>query len=146
MNQVEWGQLRESMVVRDGCCACCRSRVDLTAQHRQSRGMGGSKRDVAIYEIVTLCGTCNVRMERDLQSAGLACGWKVRRWLKPVALSVIPVLFVGDGWYRLSPDGWKDPVSVPAAHGLMLSYYGDEWREWVLKSKAERVAAFGKVA
>ena len=121
---------------RDGDrCARCGTAFNLTHQHRQAVGMGGSKIAPMITESLTLCGDCNVRCERDLQTMALVYGWKVRRFVSDAGL--VPVFFPHrQGWARLTKGGEALPIHATEAAEMMRAVYGEDWDRW-----AEQVGA-----
>lgn len=119
--------IRTSVYRRDGWrCVACGS-LSLTFQHRRAVGMGGSKVKPTPEDGLALCGGCNDRCERDLQTVALLHGWKVRRWATPTD---IPVYYPRErAWYRL--DGTQRVFLVPSiALDMMLDVYGDEYLTW----------------
>lgn len=122
---------RDRLVVfqRDGfACAACGARDGLEFQHRQAVGMGGSRRRPSPVEGLVLCSRCNMLVEGPMQSIALACGWKVRKWVKDPAL--VPVFYPRRRrWFLLEGDVLV-PVKVDRAEALMRRVYGAEFDSW----------------
>lgn len=77
MNQQEFDRYLE----RDGWrCQHCGTTEGLVPQHRQNRGMGGSKLRDRPSNVVVLCSAMNGDIEASAASAQLALiyGWKLR--------------------------------------------------------------------
>lgn len=98
--------IRDSTKARDGHrCISCSTTQNLSFQHRQASGMGGSKKPLTPAAGLTACVTCNMRFESDLQGKALAYGWKVARWVTdPADVPVFDPLT--DTWFLLAP-GWE---------------------------------------
>ena len=134
---------RAGMYARDHeQCALCGKHDRLTHGHRRAVGMGGSKIRPSIVDSITLCGDCNDRAERDLQTKALAYGVKVRKWVKDPA--AVPVLYPFIwGWARLTEDGQAVPISHEEAERMMREVYGDEWDGWMQEIRAHAPARGG---
>ncbi|MEX1078907.1 MAG: hypothetical protein WED09_07350 [Homoserinimonas sp.] len=114
---------------RERCCSCG-ARVALQYQHRQATGMGGSKVRPRYEQGVTTCAVCNPRYESDLQSKALACGWKVRGWVKDC--TAVPVFYAPElTWYELTADGRRLAITPVRASAMMRDVYGAEYEAWV---------------
>lgn len=123
--------VRAGMYDRDhNQCAMCGRRDSLSHGHRRGVGMGGSKIRPSIDDSITLCMSCNERVERDLQIKALAYGVKVRRWVKdPGAVPVLyPFIW---GWARLTSGGQAVPIHAEEAAQMMRDVYGEEWDSWM---------------
>ena len=106
-------KLRLKVFKRDGekCVACGRWTM-LTIQHRVSKGMGGSKLFDTIPYLLTLCVSCNGRLESDFEFAelGRTNGWKLdRNQNPPVDPTAVPVNYFGQ-WYLLQKNGTKEKI------------------------------------
>jgi hypothetical protein len=121
-------EVREGTYARDGRrCVSCGRRDQLSYQHRQSVGMGGSKIRPGYADGVTACMDCNPRFEHDLQTAALRFGWKVPRWV--VSAGRVPVFdTVERQWYALDTVGGREPVTEHRALQLMHAVYGDDYQ------------------
>lgn len=130
-------KVRRDMYERDHeQCAMCGRRDELSHQHRQAVGMGGSKIRPSIVESLTLCMDCNGRCERDLQTKALAYGVKVRKWVKDAGL--VPVLYPFIwGWARLTPGGEAIPIHADEAAQMMRDVYGEEWDQWMAEVRGQ---------
>lgn len=105
-------------------CVSCGSQRNLTYQHRQAVGMGGSHLRPQLYDGVTACAQHNARFEADLQLDALKLGWKVRGWVKDCSL--VPVYYVTDrSWYRLDRYGERHRISRVEAVNMMRDVYGN---------------------
>ena len=113
-------------------CVSCGADHPLQYQHRASEGMGGHLARPEMFEGLTSCASCNPAYEGHLQSAALAFGWKVRRWVRDQGLADrVPVFYVWERrWCVLTWDGNRVPVSVALADALMVDVYGaaEYWR------------------
>jgi hypothetical protein len=97
---------------RDKACPCCGSTGDeLIPQHRQNRGMGGSKLRNHPANIIAFCSTGNGLMESNSTFAGLArdYGWKLTAGQDP---RKVPVR-LWDGWHLLDDNFGKAPTHKP---------------------------------
>jgi len=122
--------VRAQMLDRDDRrCAACALTVDLEAQHRQATGMGGRRERPALVELLTLCTVCNQRCEADaaFQRRALLFGWKVRRWIADPGM--VPVRYSLEGWFRLTTDGRRLPVTRAQAEQMMREAYGPAYAE-----------------
>lgn len=93
---------------RDGSCPHCGTTETLVPQHRQNRGMGGSKlRDVP-SNIIVLCAAYNGLIESSATHAKLAIdfGWKLTAGQDP---KETPVMISGK-WYLLDDNFGKVQV------------------------------------
>lgn len=121
--------VRMGVYERDGhrCVSC--GRHDLTFQHRQAVGMGGSNQRPRLDQGLAACGTCNSRYEADLHQAALRFGWKVPRWVEHAGL--VPVFVPVEGrWYRLAHTcARRDHVTHAEAMRMMHEVYGDDYVE-----------------
>lgn len=125
-------EIRDGVYLRDGFrCVMCGA-LEKTFQHRRAVGMGGSRNVPTAVDGLTLCLTCNVACERELQGKALANGWKVRRWV--TSPERVPVYFPHEfSWYRL--DGLnRIRISAAVAMEMGCSVYGDEWMQWRLRA------------
>lgn len=105
-------------------CVTCGAQRNLSYQHRQAVGMGGSKRRLQLYEGVTACLFHNMRYESDLQAEAIRYGWKVPRWVKDC--SAVPVYYVWTRqWFTLDRYGQKHRISRDVAVSMMREVYGD---------------------
>lgn len=96
----------------------------LVPQHRQNRGMGGSKAGMTITNLVWLCAEFNGLIEADARVARVAVwrGIKVPRNGR-YAASDIPILHAAhDGWVLLDDAGEFTPMLEATAHELMALY------------------------
>lgn len=87
---------------RDGeKCLHCGTTEGLVPQHRQNRGMGGSKARNVPSNVVVLCSAFNGRIEADAEAAALAVayGWKLNSWDVPGNCAVYDV--TAQGWFML---------------------------------------------
>ena len=87
---------------RDGeKCLHCGATEGLVPQHRQNRGMGGSKARNVPSNIIVLCSAFNGRIEADADARLLAVtyGWKLLSWDDPEVSAVYDV--TAQGWYML---------------------------------------------
>lgn len=110
-------------------CAACGARDGLEFQHRQAVGMGGSRRSLEACDGLVLCSACNSGVEGPMQMAGLANGWKVRRWVKNAGL--VPVWYTWRREWCLLDGEVAVPVTAREADSLMRQTYGGEFLEWV---------------
>ncbi len=123
--------VRMGVYERDGhrCVSC--GRLDLTFQHRQAVGMGGSTMRPRFDQGLTACGACNTRYEGDLQAAALRFGWKVKRWVE--AAGMVPVFVPREGrWFRLARSApRREHVTHAEAMRMMRAVYGEQYVEGV---------------
>lgn len=138
-------KVRELTYERDGHrCALCGATDGLSFQHRMAVGAGGSKHEPSVVEGLTLCTSCNVRVERDLQSVGLAFGMKIPRWPTLKRQEIVPVLYwVEKQWYMLRVDGSRHPIEALQAKQVMRHVYGgDLYDGWADRAReASRLLA-----
>lgn len=124
--------VRQTVYNRDGRqCITCGAR-ELTFQHRQAVGMGGSLIAPEPEEGVTACMGCNTRFERDLQREALLRGWKVKRWAHAASVPVFyphPAGGFLPGWYRLKDDQ-RYGIDETEALDMMRDVYGDMYDDW----------------
>ena len=95
---------------RDVCCSHCGVTGEtLIPQHRQNRGMGGSKDRDRPSNIIVFCSAGNFMLESNSKFADLGrkFGWKLERHQVP---ELTPV-YMGDGWFLLDNDYNRTPVS-----------------------------------
>lgn len=110
-------------------CVSCGGR-SLQYQHRAVVGMGGSKVRPKLQEGLTTCAFCNPWYEGDLQAKALACGWKVRGWVRDC--TEVPVFYAPElSWFRLTSDGRRFLITPVEAALMMHDVYGAEYDEWV---------------
>jgi hypothetical protein len=127
---VVWAVVKE----RDGQrCVTCGRWTDLTFQHRNAVGMGGSKHKPLHAEGVTSCWLCNGEYERTLQTLALVYGWKVKKVKRAVDHPEdVPVFYVQErAWFVLTTEGTRSRISDADAAARMRDVYGSEWDEWV---------------
>lgn len=118
--------VRAVVYERDGHrCISCGATRNLSFQHRQAVGMGGSKRLPSLVEGLTACMPCNAAYEAHLSDQALRYGWKVPRWVTDCSL--VPVF--DQQWFRLDRDGWRIPIGWPTAVALMRDAYGPEYED-----------------
>lgn len=97
---------------RDKACPHCGSLgPDLIPQHRQNRGMGGSKLRDRPSNIIVLCSQANGLLESNatFASLGRAYGWKLTSGQNP---SESPVM-LSEGWFLLDDNFNKVRVKEP---------------------------------
>lgn len=99
---------------RDGYrCIHCGHGQALTPQHRQNRGMGGSKAREVPSNVVVLCSEYNGRIESDPAAATEAkrYGWKLESWEDPKQVPVYdPQMF---SWFLLDDDYGRTFTAPP---------------------------------
>lgn len=98
MNQREFSRYLE----RDGGkCLHCGATEGLVPQHRQNRGMGGSKLRNLPSNIIVFCSTMNNAIEADARLAAdaVAYGWKVQSFDDPAMTPVYDR--TAQGWFLL---------------------------------------------
>lgn len=100
----------QKYVDRDGSCPHCGS-TELIPQHRQNRGMGGSKERNRPSNIIAFCSLGNGLMESNATFAQLArdYGWKLTAGQDP---SNTPVL-LAEGWVLLDDNFAKVKANPP---------------------------------
>ena len=100
----------------------------LTLQHRQGRGMGGSRRLDEVWNLIPMCAVHNQLETSDavFHSVCVSQGWSVPRWSAIPSARFVPV-WIG-GWWLLGDVGRSglNPVEVEAR---MREVYGDWGRE-----------------
>ena len=97
---------------RDKACPCCGANGDeLIPQHRQNRGMGGSKSRNHPSNIIVFCSIGNGLMESNSTFAKLAreCGWKLTTGQNP---ETTPVR-LWDGWFLLNDNYERTSTDKP---------------------------------
>lgn len=102
-------RIREAALCRDGrCCQRCGVSLygrDYSLQHRDARGMGGSKLKHTLANLVALCGTattgCHGHVESE-RTESVRDGWSVPNGVTPEEW---PVLRFGKSW-ELPGSGW----------------------------------------
>ena len=101
----------DKFLARDICCSHCGTTDDtLIPQHRQNRGMGGSKVLDRPSNIIVLCSEANFLLESNSKFAelGRKFGWKLERGQEPESTPV----YMGNGWYLLDNDYKTRKVEV----------------------------------
>lgn len=95
----------------------------LVPQHRQNRGMGGSKAGMTISNLVWLCAETNGLIESDARMARVAVrrGIKVPRNGRYTGADV-PVFHAIHGWVLLDDAGGKTPLLEATAYELLACY------------------------
>jgi hypothetical protein len=99
----------QKFIDRDQRCPHCGTDGDtLIPQHRQNRGMGGSRSLDRPSNIIVLCSEANGLLESDAKFAefGRELGWKLTRDQVP---EFTPVL-LADGYWLIDNDFNKTPV------------------------------------
>jgi hypothetical protein len=97
---------------RDKACPCCGKTGDeLIPQHRQNRGMGGSKLRNNPANIIVFCSIGNGLMESNSTFASLArdYGWKLTAGQDPTK---VPVR-LWDGWFLLNDNYERASTDKP---------------------------------
>lgn len=97
---------------RDKACPCCGSTGDeLIPQHRQNRGMGGSKSRNRPSNIIVFCSNGNGLMESDGNFARVARehGWKLTAGQDPAK---VPAR-LWDGWFVLDDNFERTRTATP---------------------------------
>lgn len=102
-------RIREAALCRDGrCCQRCGVSLygrDYSLQHRDARGMGGSKLKHTLANLVALCGTattgCHGHVESE-RTESVRDGWSVPNGVTPEEW---PVLRYGTSW-EMPGDEW----------------------------------------
>ena len=108
MKTTDWQQL----LIRDGgYCLHCGETEALSPNHRQNRGMGGSKLADVPSNYVLLCSWLNERIESSAHFRELAVenGWKVGKWDDWRKTAVFDAC-TGE-WYLLNDDWTRKVVS-----------------------------------
>lgn len=100
---------RELVMARDPYCLSCGGTWALVVNHRQNRGMGGSRLLDTPDNLTTACTVCNSAYEDDPKWAR-GYGWKLRR----TDPTTVPVYYFNDGWYVLHADGTRSAVEAVA--------------------------------
>ena len=95
---------------RDGGCVHCGDVVTAVPNHRQNRGMGGSRKRNHPANIVVLCSEINGLIESDPVWATRAreYGWKLRPWDDPLFVPVYEPMW--GVWWRLDDEGGREIV------------------------------------
>ena len=106
MNRQQFARFME----RDGGCVHCGDVVTAVPNHRQNRGMGGSKKRNHPANIVVLCSEINGLIESDPVWATRAreYGWKLRPWDDPLFVPVFQPMW--GVWWRLDDDFGREAV------------------------------------
>lgn len=97
---------------RDKACPCCGTTGDeLIPQHRQNRGMGGSKLRNNPANIIAFCSAGNGLMESNSTFAQLArsYGWKLTAGQDPTK---VPAR-LWDGWFLLDDNFGRTRTAQP---------------------------------
>jgi hypothetical protein len=111
-------RIRDAVLARDGfCCQRCGvglrvSDGDYSLQHRDNRGMGGSKRKHTLANLVALCGSATTGCHGHVESQPLESdrlGWSVPSGVTPEEW---PVLRFGTRWEQPG-DEWVPAVPHP---------------------------------
>lgn len=126
---------RGLVLLRDGqrCVRCGVRTSPLEMQHRQAVGSGGSDIRPLPHQLATACSNCNWRFESDLQTEALACGWKVRRWVKDARR--VPMFHKPRAaWGYLNALGGVLLLSSAEAIAAMQEVYGPQWDDWARSS------------
>lgn len=93
-------------------CWHCGEVEAISLQHRQNRGMGGSKQLDRLDNLIVLCSSMNSLIESKSEAAYEAkdFGWKLSSWDS----FEMPVFNRNEGkWYRLDTVGGKTEVDPP---------------------------------
>lgn len=105
--------IRDKVIQRDhSTCWHCGESEAISIQHRQNRGMGGSKTRDRLDNLIVLCSAFNVLIESDATAAGFARdkGWKLSSWDDYTT----PVFNKNFGkWYLLTQSGEKIETTPP---------------------------------
>lgn len=105
-------RIRDAVLARDGfCCQRCGvglrvSDGDYSLQHRDNRGMGGSKRKHTMANLVALCGSATTGCHGHVESEPLESdrlGWSVPNGAAPEEW---PVFRFGSSWEQPGA-GWE---------------------------------------
>jgi 5-methylcytosine-specific restriction endonuclease McrA len=109
-------KVREAVLARDGyCCQRCGAGLriaegDYSLQHRDNRGMGGSKLKHAMANLVALCGSATTGCHGHVESEPLESdrmGWSVPNGVTPEEW---PVLRFGRSWEQPGEKRWEKTV------------------------------------
>jgi hypothetical protein len=89
---------------RDEYCLHCGETEAISPNHRQNRGMGGSKLRHKPSNLVILCSSMNSLIESDNRWSSLALryGWKLESWEDPAQVPVYDA--IKDCWFLLTDD------------------------------------------
>lgn len=105
--------IRDKVIQRDhSTCWHCGESEAISIQHRQNRGMGGSKTRDRLDNLIVLCSAQNVLIESDADAGNLArdYGWKLNSW----DLYSHPVFDMNTRrWYRLDEKGNRFETEPP---------------------------------
>ena len=105
--------LRDKVIQRDhSTCWHCGESEAISIQHRQNRGMGGSKTRDRLDNLIVLCSAFNALIESDAMAASFARdnGWKLNSWDDYTT----PVFNKNFGkWYQLDLNGGKQETHPP---------------------------------
>jgi len=105
---------RDKVLARDGgSCYHCGETEAISIQHRQNRGMGGSKLQDRLDNLIVLCSAMNLAIESDSTQADYARehGWKLNSWDDYSA----PVFRAETlKWYQLGIKGELSQVDAPS--------------------------------
>jgi hypothetical protein len=107
-------RIREAVLARDDrCCQLCGVSLygrDYSLQHRDARGMGGSKLKNTMANLVALCGTATTGCHGHVESQPLESdryGWSVPNGADPGDWPVhrfgVSWQQPGDGWVKAEP-------------------------------------------
>ena len=105
---------RDKVLSRDeGSCWHCGEVEAISIQHRQNRGMGGSKLQDRLDNLIVLCSVLNGAIESDAVQADYARehGWKLNSWddySSPVFRAETLK------WYQLGIKGELTQVDAPS--------------------------------
>jgi len=101
MKTTDWQQL----LIRDSYCLHCGETEALSPNHRQNRGMGGSKLADVPSNIVLLCSWMNERIEGSafFRDMAIENGWKVGKWTD---WRSVPVFDACSGEWWILNDDW----------------------------------------
>jgi hypothetical protein len=106
--------IRDKVLQRDqSTCWHCGETEAISIQHRQNRGMGGSKTRDRLDNLIVLCSAQNLLIESDAMAAALArdYGWKLNSWDHYSQ----PLLDMNlRRWYRLDEKGNKFETEPPS--------------------------------
>jgi hypothetical protein len=105
---------RDKVLSRDeGSCWHCGELEAISIQHRQNRGMGGSKLQDRLDNLIVLCSVLNCAIESDAVQADYARdhGWKLNSW-DDYSSPVFRAETVK--WYQLGIKGELTQVDAPS--------------------------------
>lgn len=105
---------RNKVLLRDeGSCWHCGEVEAISIQHRQNRGMGGSKLQDRLDNLIVLCSVLNAAIESDAAQANYARdhGWKLNSW-DDYSSPVFRAETVK--WYQLGIKGEMTQVDAPS--------------------------------